>query len=90
MAHPMKSNATKGYESKLTGMTAGAASGPGRLQKIALQEKADANRADGGAVEKPERYDLRSPEGLAAAKQKLNSVGLGRAVTVAPPSKDRK
>jgi len=51
VSHPNRDEAKSGYYNKLKGMTAGAGSGEGRLQKIALQEKADEKRACGGSVD---------------------------------------
>ena len=53
---------------------------------------ADAMRAEGSPPlppERPARYDLRTSDGLADAQQKLNEIGLGRAVTVAPSAAEK-
>jgi hypothetical protein len=34
-------------------------------------------------------FDLRSQDGLQAARQKLDNIGLGRAITVGPSTQDK-
>ena len=52
-----------------------------QLEKIEAQEK---------RFNPPsERFDLLSEDGLSGAKQKLDSIGLGRAVTLGPSVKEK-